>query len=99
MRAAYNFFRVASLAAMLLSSVSSVAVRAGDIDSHLTATYFMARQVGYGHRDALTIAKGNWSVDLNGMTSALPIKDIGSSEKWIEPKKSYNVSGQFCDDL
>ncbi len=96
MRAAHDFFLAAVLTTFLLLSGGTVAVRAGDIDSHLTATYFMARQVGYTHREALTIAKGNWSVDLNGMTSALPLKDLGSVDAWIEPKNAATLPSNLA---
>jgi hypothetical protein len=49
---------------------------AGDIVSHYTATYVLARQAGFTHRQARSIAAGDWSMDLNAGTTALPLVDF-----------------------
>ena len=45
------------------------------MDTHLTATYLLARKAGFTHEQARTIATGDWSMDLNSNTTALPVVD------------------------
>jgi hypothetical protein len=60
------------LAVVLLVLVLPSSALAGDMASHLTATYVLARQAGLSDRDARLIAMADWSMDLNPNTTALP---------------------------
>jgi hypothetical protein len=46
---------------------------AGDRDSHLTATHFIARLLGFNEREARLIAAADYSIDINDSTQPLPI--------------------------
>src|SRR5207302_7236985 len=45
---------------------------AGDRDTHLTATHFLARHAGLSDEEAKIIASANWSMDRNTSTIATP---------------------------
>jgi hypothetical protein len=48
-------------------------VWAGNRDSHLTATHYLALHLGVSDDDAQTLAMANWSMDLANSTTALPV--------------------------
>jgi hypothetical protein len=82
--------RVFALGGLLL--LSGPAAIAGNMDSHLTATHFIARDVDLSESDARTIAAADWSMDLNERTEALPDVTLEAFESagFIHPPKGYS---------
>lgn len=72
------------LAAALLTCGAGAALPAlaGDIATHLTATYMLALKAGYSDADARIIASANWSMDLNANTTALPVVDYNDPDDY-----------------
>ena len=97
-----------SISCALLVSLlcSPAALRAGDMDTHLTATYLLARKAGFTHEQAKTIVTGDSSMDLNSNTTALPVVDpndacydfskphaIRNAERYAERGGAYHALG------
>ena len=57
----------------LIACIPQTPAIAGDRDSHLTATHFIARLLGFNEREARLIASADYSIDVNDSTQPLPV--------------------------
>ncbi len=62
---------------------------AGNMDTHMSATYVLARQAGMSKEDASLVARADWSMDLNEVTVATPKSPINDSV----PSGKYSQRG------
>lgn len=81
-------FRIKGLLALVAMLTGSLA-NAGEIDTHLTASHYLARRAGLDERDAAIMASAAWSLDMNRSTTALPTVDPGVRELWNSDQLSY----------
>lgn len=88
--------------ALLLGCTGIQTILAGDMDTHLTSTYFIARQLGYSEADAQRIASGDWSMDLNANTNAMPTTQRTKDSWWYDRGATYHslgTPGEISDRL
>jgi hypothetical protein len=82
---------------VLVAVLASSSAGAGDIDTHLAASHYLARRAGLDERDAALIARADWSLDMNRSTTALPTVDPGVHEIWNSDQLSYTNRASFLD--
>ena len=75
---------------LFLCCAGASPIIAGDMDSHLTATYMIALRLGYTPQQAARIAAADWSMDINPNTNALP--DFASTAVALTPPMAPSMA-------
>lgn len=82
---------------VLVAVLANASACAGEGDSHLAATHYLARSKGLDERDAALVARADWSLDMNHSSTALPTVDPGAREFWNSDEFSYTNRASFLD--
>ncbi len=82
--------------AVSIALLVAVPALAGNYDTHLAMTHYLARLRGMDEKSAALIARADWSMDENRSTTAMPLVDmtiVKIPQHWIDDKSLTDRAG------